>query len=188
AGAHHGGEGVPVTAPAGQAVADRLVVLPPGMPGQHHVLLGRRYLDRRHPGWAEVRGALGRYRLPWPLAQVHGHVPGRPGRVGIGPAGGHAGQEHHTERNARKDLQCPCRASRGPHALRATRVAQPPGGAAAVEPRTTSSGRNRYSVCGAPWPRISSTSARTAAAAIARTGWRTVVSGGSVNAIKVESS
>ena len=37
-------------------------------------------------------------------------------------------------------------------------------------------------------PSISSSSAPTAAAAIACTGWRTVVSGGSVNAISGESS
>jgi hypothetical protein len=57
-----------------------------------------------------------------------------------------------------------------------------------VEDRTTSSGRKRYSECGAAWPWISSTSVRTAATAIALTGWRTVVSGGSVKAISGESS
>ncbi len=60
--------------------------------------------------------------------------------------------------------------------------------AIAVEPRTTSSGRKTYSEWGAPWPLISSTRARTAATAIAVTGWRMVVSGGSVKAISGESS
>src|SRR6476660_438349 len=57
-----------------------------------------------------------------------------------------------------------------------------------VEPRTTSSGRNMYSECGAGWPATSSTRARTAATDMACTGCRSVVSGGSVNAIRGESS
>ena len=57
-------------------------------------------------------------------------------------------------------------------------------GAAPVEARTTSSGRKTYSARGAGSPAISSSSARTAASAIAWTHWRTVVSGGSVNAIE----
>jgi hypothetical protein len=60
--------------------------------------------------------------------------------------------------------------------------------AMAVDPRTTSSGANRYSDLGAAKPLISSTSVRTAANPIAETGWRRVVSGGSVNAMTGESS
>lgn len=59
---------------------------------------------------------------------------------------------------------------------------------AAVEPRTTSSGWKTYSVRCTGLPPISSSSAPTAAAAIACTGWRTVVSGGSVKAMSCESS
>ncbi|CAM5731124.1 hypothetical protein STENM223S_10314 [Streptomyces tendae] len=61
-------------------------------------------------------------------------------------------------------------------------------GADAVEPRTTSSGMNTNSLCGAGVPPISSSSVRTAACPIAGTGLRTVVSGGSVKAISGESS
>jgi hypothetical protein len=65
---------------------------------------------------------------------------------------------------------------------------QPQRGAEPVEPRTTSSGRNTYSARGAGCPVISSTSARTAASPMSCTDWRSVVSGGSVNAISTESS
>ena len=47
------------------------------------------------------------------------------------------------------------------------------GGAMPVEPRTTSSGGRRTPSAGCGWPLISSTRARTAATAIAATGWRT---------------
>src|SRR6185369_2117616 len=57
-----------------------------------------------------------------------------------------------------------------------------------VEPRTTSSGRKTYSECGAGCPLTASVSARTAALDMARTGWRSVDSGGSVNGISAESS
>ncbi len=65
---------------------------------------------------------------------------------------------------------------------------QPPGDACAVEPRTTSSGWKTNSVRCTGVPPSSSSSALTAAAAIARTGWRTVVSGGSVKGLSSESS
>jgi len=58
-------------------------------------------------------------------------------------------------------------------------------GPAAVEPRTTSSGRKTNSLCGAGVPPISSSSAFTAAWLIAATGCLMVVSGGSVKAISV---
>lgn len=61
-----------------------------------------------------------------------------------------------------------------------------PGGA--VDPRTMSSGRKRYSSLGAPSPRISSTTARTAATDIDWTGCWIVVSAGAVNAMIGESS
>lgn len=59
---------------------------------------------------------------------------------------------------------------------------------APVDPRTTSSGRNTYSVRDAGIPAISSTSAWTVVSPMARTRCRTVVSGGSVKAMRVESS
>src|SRR3954452_16364251 len=61
-------------------------------------------------------------------------------------------------------------------------------GAAAVDPRTTSSGRNTYSARGAGKPAISSSRARTAAAPIAWTACLTVVSGGAVKAMSSEAS
>lgn len=61
-------------------------------------------------------------------------------------------------------------------------------GASAVEARTTSSGWKTNSVRWTGFPPTSSSSDCTAAWAIARTGCRIVVSGGSVNAISSESS
>ena len=60
--------------------------------------------------------------------------------------------------------------------------------AAAVEPRTTSSGAKTNSSLGPVIPAISSSSTLTAASAMAWTGWRIVVSGGSVKAISGLSS
>ena len=65
---------------------------------------------------------------------------------------------------------------------------RPQFGADVVEPRTMSSGRKTNSSRGAGVPLTSSMSAWTAAAPIASTACRTVVSGGSVKAMSGESS
>ena len=87
-----------------------------------------------------------------------------------------------------RSLQSATRRSRTGSGTSALRDRSSTVGHGPVEPRTTSSGRKRYSECGAGWPPISSTRAPTAAMAMARTGWRSVVSGGSVKGIRGESS
>lgn len=61
-------------------------------------------------------------------------------------------------------------------------------GDCAVEPRTTSSGSNSSSPGGTAPPWICAHSSSTAARPMASMGWRTVVSGGSVQFMKAESS
>src|SRR3954451_20434925 len=76
AGAHHVRERRAVTAPGLDAVADRLVVLPPriSLARQHHVLLWRRDLDAAETLGAQDVHALARDRGPWPLEEVDDHV------------------------------------------------------------------------------------------------------------------
>src|SRR5690606_4314110 len=82
---HHVGEVACGAAPGlVQPVADRLVILPPGvsLTGQDDVLLRRRHLDGRVPGGAEEVLALPGDGLPAPLEQVDDGPFGAGGRGG----------------------------------------------------------------------------------------------------------
>src|SRR5690349_13028635 len=68
-------------------------------------------------------------------------------------------------------------------ALRGEILPGQPAGAGAVDPRTTNSGSNSNSSGATPLPSIWLTSRSTAAWPIISIGWRTVVSGGSVQVI-----
>jgi len=134
--------------------------------------------------WALIYSTIGRPAREAVLATATQPVadPRRAGRVG----GRHRGRRRHRAHPARATSP-----ALRPGVLigrRPGRAGRRQDGAAPVDPRTTSSGRNTYSARGVGRPASSSSRARTAAPLIASTDWRMVVSGGSANPISGESS